>query len=120
MPTKDPRIDAYIAKAANFAKPILTHIRTLVHDACPDVEETLKWGMPSFMHHGILCGMAAFKQHCSFGFWKHALVVDDKKPEREGMGSFGKLTSLSDLPSDSRMRAYIQKAMKLNEERVKA
>jgi uncharacterized protein YdeI (YjbR/CyaY-like superfamily) len=119
MPKKDPRIDAYIAKAAGFATPILTHIRKLVHAECPDVEETLKWGMPSFMYRGILCGMASFKQHCSFGFWKHTLVVDDKKAERVGMGSFGRMTSLADLPGDAKMRAYIKKAMKLNEEGVK-
>ena len=119
MPNTDPRIDAYIAKAGDFAKPILKHVRKLVHDECPSVEETLKWGMPTFVHRGILCGMASFKQHCSIGFWKHELVVDDKPGERDGMGSFGKMTSLSDLPGDAKMRAYIRKAMKLNEDGVK-
>lgn len=71
----DPRIDAYIAHAAAFARPILTRLREVVHAGCPDVQETVKWGAPSFEHHGLLCGMAAFKQHCVFGFWKHELVV---------------------------------------------
>ncbi|HLX59957.1 MAG TPA: YdeI/OmpD-associated family protein [Planctomycetota bacterium] len=115
MPKKDARIDAYIAKSADFAQPILTHIRKLIHEECPDVEETLKWSMPSFMYRGILCNMASFKQHCAFGFWKHKLVVGG---ERVGMG-FGKMTSLADLPSDATMRAYIRKAMKLNEDGVK-
>ena len=91
MPARDPRIDAYIAKSAAFAQPILEHVRALVHEACPDVEETIKWGMPTFVHAGaILCGMAAFKQHASFGFWRHADVVGGERSE--GMGSFGKLT----------------------------
>lgn len=77
MAHRDPRIDAYIAKSADFAKPILQRLRDIVHEACPEVEETLKWGMPSFLYvGGILCGIAAFKQHVSFGFWKHALVMD--------------------------------------------
>ena len=87
MASRDPRIDAYIARQADFARPILEHVRAVVHKACPDVEETMKWSSPSFMHAGgILCGMAAFKQHASFGFWKHAQVVGDDQP-RNGMGS---------------------------------
>lgn len=75
---RDPRIDAYIERAAPFAQPILRHARALVHEACPEVEESIKWGMPSFSHAGgILCGMAAFKQHASFGFWRHADVVGE-------------------------------------------
>ena len=116
----DPRIDAYIARAAPFAQPILTHVRGLLHDACPDAEETIKWGMPTFLHAGaILCGMAAFKQHASFGFWKHALVVGHDSPA-EGMGSFGKLASVADLPPKRQLLAYVKKAAQLNEQGVKA
>src|SRR5690242_15532611 len=87
MPKLDPRVDDYIAKAPDFAQPILEKVRETVHAACPDAEETLKWKMPTFMYGGsILCGMAAFKQHVSFGFWKHALVMG-KGVERDGMGS---------------------------------
>ena len=112
---RDPRIDAYIDRAAPFAQPILTRLRQLVHEACPDVEETIKWGMPTFVHAGgILCGMAAFKQHASFGFWKHALVVGDAQPQT-GMGSYGKLASLDDLPPRKTLLAHIRKAMQLNE-----
>ena len=119
MPHHDPRIDAYIARQADFARPILEYVRTVVHEACPAVEETLKWGAPSFVHAGgILCGMAAFKQHASFGFWKHALVVGEG--ERDGMGSYGKLTSIKDLPPKKQLLAHIRKAMKLNEEGVRA
>ena len=116
MGKKDPRIDAYIAKSADFAQPILTHLRKLVHKADPEIEETVKWGMPSFGHAGIVCQMAAFKRHCAFGFWKSKLILD---AEDEGMGSFGKLTSLKDLPSDAKLIAYIKKAVKLNLEGVK-
>ncbi len=119
MENHDPRIDAYISRSAEFARPILERLREIVHEACPAVDETLKWSSPSFVHAGgILCGMAAFKQHVSFGFWKHALVVGDDAP-REGMGSFGKMTSLKDLPSKKQLVVLIRKAMKLNEEGVK-
>lgn len=116
----DPRIADYIQSAAAFAQPMLVHIRDAVHQACPQVEETIKWGMPTFMHAGgILCGMAAFKKHVSFGYWKHALGVGDGSA-REGMGSYGKMASLKDLPPKKTLLAHIRKAAKLNEDGVKA
>ena len=111
MGKKDPRVDAYIAKAQPFAQPILKHIRKLVHKADPGIQETLKWGMPSFVHDGIVCNMAAFKNHCAFGFWKSKLILE---PADAGMGSFGKLVSRKDLPSDAKLVGYIKKAVKLN------
>ncbi|SDQ62134.1 Uncharacterized conserved protein YdeI, YjbR/CyaY-like superfamily, DUF1801 family [Pseudoxanthomonas sp. CF385] len=112
MPTTDPRIDAYIAKAADFAQPILMHARAVVHDACPQVEETVKWGMPTFQYGGrILCGMAAFKQHASFGFWQHEQVMETG--ERTGMGSFGKMTTVRDFPARRTLVSLIRKAMAL-------
>lgn len=116
--SRDPRIDAYIAKCAAFAKPILEHLRTQVHAGCPQVEETIKWGSPHFMHRGMLCGMAAFKAHCAFGFWKGKLVFDDAK-SRDAMGQFGCITSLKDLPADRALRTYVKKAAKLNESGAK-
>jgi uncharacterized protein YdeI (YjbR/CyaY-like superfamily) len=118
MPKKDPRVDAYIGKSADFAKPILKHLRQLVHTACPDVEETIKWQMPTFTYKGMLCGMAAFKEHSSFGFWKHKLIFEDGR-ERDGMGSFGKFRSMADVPSDKEMLGYIKVAMRLNDEGIK-
>jgi len=123
MATKDPRVDACIANAADFAKPILKHIRKLVHTACPDVEETIKWQFPTFMYKGMLCGVAAFKNHCTFGFWKHELLFGrngtDKRAEEGGMGQFGRITQMSDLPKDAVMLGYIKEAMRLNDEGVK-
>lgn len=120
MPTTDPRVDAYIDKSKDFAKPVLTHLRKLVHETCPEVNETLKWSMPSFEYKGILCGFAAFKEHCTFGFWKQSLMESDAFSEtKTAMGSFGKLTSLRDLPSDAVMKKLIKQAMKLNDEGVK-
>lgn len=121
----DPRIDAYIGRQADFARPILEYLRAAVHEACPAVEETLKWSAPAFVHAGgILCSMAAFKQHASFGYWKHALVVAGEEapdaPPREGMGSYGKMTSLDDLPPRTQLLAHLLKAARLNEEGVKA
>ena len=118
MPNRDPRIDAYIEKSADFAKPILTHVRSVIHSACPDVEETIKWGMPHFEYKGMLGGMAAFKEHCAFGFWKHSLVTGDTTKGREAMGGFGRLTKVSDLPPKATLASYVKKAMQLNEENV--
>jgi hypothetical protein len=117
MGARDPRIDAYIAKSADFAKPILTHLRELVHAACPDVQETIKWQTPTFDYHGLLCGMAAFKEHCTFGFWKHELLIGERTGE--AMGSFGRITSLKDLPSDRTLSGLVRKAAKLNADGVK-
>ena len=119
MGTKDPRVDEYIANAAPFAQPILVKLRAIVHEACPDVEETIKWRMPSFQYKGMLCGMAAFKQHCSFGFWKHSQVFEDGRA-RDGMGSFGCMKKPADLPPKKELVAWIKKAMALNESPVKS
>jgi uncharacterized protein YdeI (YjbR/CyaY-like superfamily) len=118
MSKKDPRVDAYIENAAEFARPILKHLRALVHQGCPEVEETIKWRMPSFTYKGLLCGLAAFKQHATFGFWKHELVMG-KNGENYGMGQFGRMTSLKDLPSDKVILGYIRKAVELNDAGVK-
>ena len=119
MGKRDPRVDAYITKSADFAKPILTHLRDVVHAACPPVEETLKWSVPAFMYKGNLCGMAAFKHHCMFGFWKGSLIVDKTgKPVGVGMGQL-KFTSVAELPSDKILTGYIKQAMKLNDEGIK-
>jgi uncharacterized protein YdeI (YjbR/CyaY-like superfamily) len=117
MGTRDPRVDAYIAKSADFAKPILTHLREVVHSACADVEETVKWGAPHFVYKGMLAGMASFKQHCAFGFWKGSLVIgEDATAPAEAMGSFGRITNVSDLPPRSTLAGYVKKAAKLNDD----
>ena len=120
MPTIDPRVDAYIEKSAEFARPILTHIRKLVHTACPDVVETIKWGFPNFDHKGIMCNMASFKQHATFGFWKQSLLEKDAFPEQKtAMGSFGRIESLDDLPADDLFIALVRQAAELNEKGIK-
>ncbi len=102
MVKTDPRIDAYIEQAQPFAQPILAHIRALVHKAVPDADETIKWSMPHFVVNGKnLAGMAAFKAHASFGIW-HGLEPD-RHAEKDGMGSFGKLTALADLPDEKEL-----------------
>lgn len=120
MPKKDPRVDAYIAQAADFAKPILKHLRKVVHAGCPEVEETIKWGFPHFVYKGNIAGMAAFKAHCSFGFWKGALIFGTERGEEsEAMGQFGRITKLSDLPNEKTLVDYVRKAVELNEAGVK-
>jgi hypothetical protein len=119
MGTRDARIEAYIDKSAPFAQPILTYIRGVVHEACPNVEETMKWSAPHFDYRGMMCGMAAFKEHCAFGFWKASLVLDDKDAKaQEAMGHFGRITSVADLPPKKTLIGYIKKAMALNEQDV--
>lgn len=124
MPKTDRRVDAYIAKSASFAQPILNHVRDLVHKAVPDVEETIKWGFPNFEHRGVVCSMAAFKEHCAFGFWKASLMSDPAKilgeRREKAMGHFGRITNLKDLPSDKVLIAYLKEAAQLNEDGVKA
>jgi uncharacterized protein YdeI (YjbR/CyaY-like superfamily) len=124
MPAYLPKIDEYISKAAPFAQPILNHLRALVHEVCPTVEEAWKWSFPNFVYgDGILCSMAAFKAHCAFMFWKAALLDDPDgvlaTGERTSMGNLGKITSLHDLPPDAVLRAYLQGAMNLNEQAIK-
>lgn len=120
MAQHDPRIDAYVARSAEFARPILIRLRELVHAACPEVEETLKWSAPAFIHKGkILCGMAAFKQHAAFNIWHGALVVG-KDVGDAGMGQFGRLTRVADLPGKREMTGYLKQAMKLIDDGVKA
>jgi hypothetical protein len=120
MPTIDSRVDAYIEKSAEFAKPILVHIRKLVHKACPEAVETMKWSMPHFDHKGMLCGMASFKQHCTLGFWKQSLLENDAFPaQKTAMGSFGRITSISDLPPDDVIVGLVRQAAELNEKGVK-
>jgi len=122
MVEKDPRIDAYIGKAADFAKPILTHIRSLIHTICPDVKENIKWGVPHFdCYNAPLCSIAAFKSHCAINLWKAALIPDRHNifGEKEAAGQFGKITTLKDLPSDKIMKEYFKEAVKLNKDGVK-
>lgn len=117
MGKRDARVDAYIAKSAEFARPILDHIRELIHDAIPDIEEDIKWGAPFFKHEGVICGIAAFKQHCAINMWKASLILGDKQDD--SAGQFGRITKLSDLPSDAKLKGYFKEAARLNETGVK-
>ena len=119
MGKRDKRVDAYIAKSAEFAKPILTELREIVHEGCPDVEETMKWSMPFFLYKGMLCHFASFKQHCAFGFWKGKNVVGEDASD-EAMGHFGRITSVKDLPSRKTMIGFVKKAAAQADEREKA
>ena len=119
----NPSFVAYIKAAAPFAQPILNHLRNLVRRACPEVEETIKWGFPHFEYKGVMCSMAAFKNHCAFGFWKSAIMSDPEKimevKDRGAMGNFQRIMDLSDLPPDKVLIAYIKEAKKLNEDAIK-
>jgi uncharacterized protein YdeI (YjbR/CyaY-like superfamily) len=121
MSLPDPRIDSYINKSAPFAQPILRHIRRLVHKACPEVEETLKWGFPHFDYKGVMISMAAFKSHCTLNIWK-AILIQGIAPVDEGdsaMGQFGRITNITDLPDDDTLLVYFREAKRLNDENIK-
>src|ERR1700723_4373456 len=102
--TLNPRVDAYLAKVPPFARPIMAHLRNLVHQACPEVEETIKWSRPFFEYKGVILGnMSAFKEHCSFGFWGEeisAVLRDARVLQPDAMGSLGRLTRIEDLPTN--------------------
>jgi uncharacterized protein YdeI (YjbR/CyaY-like superfamily) len=122
MSQSDPRIDAYIAKSAKFAKPILVHIRKIVHEVCPEVVETIKWSLPHFDYKNeMMCGMAAFKEHAAFGFWKWQLMSASKEYAKteEAMGAFGRITKIADLPSADLLKKYVKEAMALNDAGIK-
>lgn len=113
MPAHDARIDAYIAKSALFARPILEHLRAVVHEACPDVEESMKWSAPHFTHAGkILAGMAAFKQHAAFAVPMLDASDGDAARRDEAMGHYGRIAALSDLPSRRTLVSQLKKAAK--------
>ena len=122
MGKKDARVDAYIAKSADFAKPVLNHLRQVIHTTCPDVEETIKWGFPHFMYKGMLCNMAAFKQHCAFMFWHRQMRGAFKgiKKGEQAMGQLGRITHVADLPSASELKRQVKAAMELNEKGIKS
>jgi len=109
----DPRIDSYIERQADFARPILIHLRGVIQEACPDCEETIKWGMPSFTYKGkILASFASFKAHATFGYWNDSMLNQDEK-NRSAMGQFGRLTALADLPDRATLIELTRKSMAL-------
>ena len=110
------KVDAYIATSAAFAQPVLNHLRGLVHKACPDAVEEMKWSRPFFLHGGvILCNISAFKEHCSLRFWGAEMgkvLRQEGVLQEGGMGSLGRVTSVKDLPADKAMLGYIRQAAK--------
>ena len=123
MPNKITEVDKYIAKAKPFAKPVLEHIREIVHSASPDIQEVIKWGFPNFDYKGPLCAMASFNEHCAFSFWKGTIMKDDDKiinsVGKTAMGHMGRITSVKDLPPKKILVKYIREAIELNEKGVK-
>lgn len=126
MGKKDKRVDDYISNAQPFAKPVLKKLRELIHKGNPEVEETIKWGMPSFNYKGPFCSFASFKEHAVFGFWKYQLIKDPKgylqdyrNKGGDAMGNLGRITSLKDLPPDKIIIDFMKQAKKLNDDGVK-
>ena len=123
-PKRSPKVDAYAAHIEDFAKPVFAHLRALVHATCPEAVEEIKWGNPHFDYKGdMMCIFAAYKKHCSFTFYKDALMDDARLKANDGMPAasrfMGKLTNVADLPSDRELTAWIKQAMSLNERGLK-
>lgn len=114
MAAKDPRVDAYIARAAPFARPILAHLRGVVRTAVPEAEETIKWGMPHWVHHGILCCIAGFKGHCAMVIRGGSDLLGDAAKD-DAMGNFGRITALDDLPAKGTLVRLVRAAARRNE-----
>jgi uncharacterized protein YdeI (YjbR/CyaY-like superfamily) len=124
MSETDSRVDAYIEKAAPFAKPVLLKLRKLIFLACPDVKETIKWSFPNYVVHGsVFCSMASFKEHCAFGFWKASLLSDPEGilqvKNKNAMGHLDRIGSVKDLPADRILVAYLKEAVLLNKNKIK-
>jgi len=115
MGTKDARVDAYIAKAPDYAKPILEYLRATVHEVVPDVAEGIKWQSPHFDYKGMFCGMSAFKEYCVFGFWKSQLVLGDEFKSERPTDQLGRIATLADLPPKKKLVGYLKKAKELND-----
>lgn len=115
MGTRNRKVDAYIAKSADWSRPILSTLRDRMHETCPDVEEDIKWGRPSFMYHGkILAGMSAFKEHCALYYWNGGQIVTERAGETTGPTSqFGRLKTVKDIPAKKVIAGYTKKAMEL-------
>ena len=120
MGTRDKRVDAYIAKAGDFARPILTELREIIHDTCPDVQETIKWSAPFYDYHGTMCMTPAFKQHCKLGFWNSRLVYDEAARKAGLHEKLDRIESVKGLPPKKVIAGFIRKAMELNEQGVKS
>lgn len=124
MEKYSPKVDEYIDKSQDFAKPVLNYIREVVHEFCPDVEEAIKWKFPTFMYkEKILCSMVSFKHYCSMGFWLHneikTLREIETEVEKTNMFSLGKITKIEDLPSKPQLKKIILEAMELTDLGVK-
>ncbi|KQT22100.1 hypothetical protein ASG31_01805 [Chryseobacterium sp. Leaf404] len=124
MEKYSPLVDDYIEKAPDFSKPVLNHIREVVHECYPEIEEAIKWKFPTFMYKGkILCSMVSFRQYCSMGFWLHdsmkTLKNLDTDVEKTNMFSLGKITGLKDVPSKPQLKKIILEAMELTDMGVK-
>jgi len=120
----NPKVDSYIETAEEFARPILAHLRELIHATCPGIIEEMKWGIPHFDYKGeMMCIFAAYKKHCSYSYWKNALMRDARLKANSDLAAakriMGKLTQVADLPSDSELIAWIEEAMALNEQGIK-
>ncbi|MEP6563824.1 MAG: DUF1801 domain-containing protein [Mesorhizobium sp.] len=123
-PNHNPKVDAYAGQAEDFARPILAHLRGLIHATCPEVVEEIKWGIPHFDYRGeMMCIFAAYNNHCSFSFWKDSLMADARLRRNAELAAakrfMGNLTSLADLPADAELTAWIKEAMSLNDRGVK-
>ena len=73
-------IDARINELADWRGSTLAHLRQLIHDADPAIQEEWKWmGTPVWSHDGIVCTGESYKQVVKLTFARGASVEDPKK-----------------------------------------
>ncbi|MCB9876458.1 MAG: YdeI/OmpD-associated family protein [Planctomycetes bacterium] len=111
----DPRVDDYLAAAAEWARPILTELRARVHRACPGVVETIKWRRPAFELGGLIGGMSEFKEYCSFGFWQEKALLEAGDEAEAVIEACGKITTLKQLPGKAAFARVLKLALQRNQ-----
>jgi len=79
-------IDEKIASLGDWRGPTLAHLRTLIHEADPDVVEEVKWrkpanpsGVPVWSHAGIICTGETYKDKVKLTFANGTAVDDPAK-----------------------------------------
>ena len=77
---KDPRVDAYLEALPDWKRRTLGRVRDLVHEADPEVEETIKRTVqPYFVLNGNICAFLAAKDHVN------VFLYDPIAPDPEGI-----------------------------------
>lgn len=81
-----------IAELGDWRGETLAHVRKLIHDADPEIQEEWKWakasspGTPVWSHSGIVCTGEAYKQVVKLTFLRGAALADPKRLFNSSLG----------------------------------